>query len=165
MAATKLSCPECGTVLRPAKPVAPGKKVKCPRCETVFTAGEDEELDVIDMVEEEEERPRRKAKVPAKAKAGKAAAKKPKEEDDGAYGLFKDKEEDEENKPKINYAPDMSIKDLRGPAVAILMPPTNKLTLTGFIGVAGWFVLIILLMIPAMFPIIEDDKNAAPVMT
>src|SRR5262245_42784453 len=29
-------CPECGAQLRPANPVPPGKKLKCPKCETVF---------------------------------------------------------------------------------------------------------------------------------
>ena len=32
MASAKLTCPECKTVLRPSKPVAPGKKIKCPKC-------------------------------------------------------------------------------------------------------------------------------------
>src|SRR5882724_11876196 len=29
-------CPECGAQLRPANPVPPGKKLRCPKCETVF---------------------------------------------------------------------------------------------------------------------------------
>lgn len=35
--ATNLVCPECCKSLKTATPVSPGKKVKCPQCETVFT--------------------------------------------------------------------------------------------------------------------------------
>jgi hypothetical protein len=173
MAVSKLTCPECSTVLRPAKPVPVGKKVKCPRCETVFAAAE-EETEIIEdaeEVEEEEERPARRparkgparAKAPARAKP-KAAREAPApsapkaDEDEGTYSFFKDgsEEEDEDTKPKIDYAPDMTIKDLRGPAVAILMPPSNKLTLVGFAGVLGWLAFFILILIPAVFPVSDD---------
>src|SRR4051794_18900273 len=132
MALTKLVCPECSKVLRPAKPVAAGKKVRCPKCEFVFVAGEDEDED---GAEEEEERPKKKKPVAAKkeAPAKKAAPTKKAaadgEEEEGAYSLVGDNED--EDKPRINYAPDSSIKDLRGPAVLKLMPPTNKLTFSG----------------------------------
>ena len=49
MALSKLVCPECSKVLRPARPVEEGQKVRCPSCELVFIAGEEED--------EEEERP------------------------------------------------------------------------------------------------------------
>src|SRR2546430_59194 len=35
---SKLTCPECFTVLRPARPLAVGQKVKCPKCDNLFTA-------------------------------------------------------------------------------------------------------------------------------
>jgi predicted Zn finger-like uncharacterized protein len=157
MAVSKLTCPECSTVLRPSKPLPPGKKVKCPRCDTVFSASAEEEP--------EEERPARPVrKGPAKPRAGKAAgggqgpSKPAGGEDEGTYGFMRDGTEDDD-KPQIDYAPDMSIKDLRGPAVAILMSPTNKLTLVGFLGVFGWVALLILLMIPALFPLADDGKE------
>src|SRR5690348_14764281 len=105
MAVSRLTCPECGRVLRPAKPVAAGKKVRCPECDTVFVAGEDEEDD----------RPRRPAarKGAKPAAAGKKSAPK-KQEEEEVYGYIKDPdEEDEDRKPKIDYAPDESIRDLR----------------------------------------------------
>jgi hypothetical protein len=178
MTASKLTCPECSTVLKPAKPVPPGKKVKCPRCETIFTAGA---LDDRSPPRDEEDTPAPKAaarkaspdkgrKPPAKAPPAKAppakAAPKKKDDDEegGVYGYIKEEgEEEEEEKPQISYAPDMSIKDLRGPAVAILMPPTNKLTLCGMIGFLGWLALLVLLLIPAMFPIQEDTTKPKPV--
>jgi predicted Zn finger-like uncharacterized protein len=157
MTVSRLTCPECGTVLRPGKPLPAGKKVKCPRCENVFTARAERE---------EEEAPRPKA---AGRKHAAEPARKAEDEEGGVYGYVKDEtEEDEEKKPQINYAPDMSIKDLRGPAQSMVMSPTNKLALCGFIGFFGWLVLLILLMIPALLPIKEDTtkkeevKSGAP---
>ena len=33
-----LKCPECGTTLKTAKPVTPGKVITCPKCEVMFAA-------------------------------------------------------------------------------------------------------------------------------
>ncbi|MBV9123042.1 MAG: phosphohydrolase, partial [Planctomycetes bacterium] len=30
------SCPECGAAIKSANPIPAGKKVKCPKCATVF---------------------------------------------------------------------------------------------------------------------------------
>jgi predicted Zn finger-like uncharacterized protein len=187
MSAQKLTCPECSTVLRPAKPVAPGKKVRCPRCDNVFTARDDDEDD--DAHEAPTMKPAARAKASSsrtgtsaksssKAGGGKTAAKskkqeppkdeKPKEE---VYGVVKDEDEDmievddgkggkeKKRKPKIDYAPDTSIKDLRGPAVAMLVTPGNYLAGAGFIGAVGWLTLIVFLIIPAAFPLIPDKKE------
>jgi predicted Zn finger-like uncharacterized protein len=166
MAVSKLTCPECSTVLRPAKPVAAGKKVKCPRCETIFAAGGDADLDIVEVLDDDP--PARKS--PAKARAGKPAKparpvkkapKKPDEEEEGTYKFIGDNPDEE--KPDIDYAPDMSIKDLRGPATVILVKPSTKLILVGFLGVLGWMALLILLLIPAVFPVrYDDDKNKMP---
>lgn len=155
MALSKLVCPECDKVLRPTNPVAPGKKVRCPKCETVFVARAEEEDE-----DEEDDRPARKPAKKAKPAPAKKAEKKPAaSEDDGAYGVIRESEEEEENRPKIKYAPDDSIKDLRGPAIAKLTPPASKLTMSGFIGVAGAVILILLLMIPAFLPIQEEPPK------
>src|SRR5260370_36151682 len=90
MALTKLVCPECSKVLRPARPVAAGKKGRCPKCEFVFVAGEDEGED---GAEEEEGRPKKKKPGAAKkdapaqevAPTKKAAAGE--EEEGGGVGL------------------------------------------------------------------------------
>src|SRR5438132_867831 len=39
MPLSTLTCPECKANLKANKPVPPGKKVKCPRCATVFVTG------------------------------------------------------------------------------------------------------------------------------
>src|SRR4051794_41029898 len=37
---TKVACPQCHTVLKSAKPVPMGIRVKCPKCSVFFTTGE-----------------------------------------------------------------------------------------------------------------------------
>ena len=169
MTAFKLTCPECSTVLKPAKPVPAGKKVKCPRCETIFTAGpdEDEEDTPAPKAAARKSSPDKSRKPAAKAPAKAAPKKKEDDDEGGTYGYLKEEgeeEEEEENKPKISYAPDLSIKDLRGPAVSLLMGPTNKLTLCGMIGFIGWLIFLVLILIPALFPLQEDTTKPKLVM-
>ncbi len=177
MPAQKLTCPECSTVLRPARPVAPGKKVRCPRCETVFTAADDDD----DAHEAPTIKPTSKARAtssregkPSKASSSKdggtskparpakAAAKadeKPKEE---VYGVVKDDVEEAATvakKLQIDYAPDVSIKDLRGPAVALMVKPSNWLAIIGFTGFFGWLTLIVFIVIPAAFPLRPEKSD------
>jgi hypothetical protein len=59
MASVSFTCPNCAKVLRTAKRLAPGKKIKCPGCEEIF-APEFEDDDVKESVETEP--PRSKAK-------------------------------------------------------------------------------------------------------
>ena len=59
------------------------------------------------------------------------------------------------------------VKDLRGPAVAELMSPTNLLIRSGFVGVFGCILLFLLLAIPALLPVTEDEQTtraALPMM-
>ncbi len=133
MATSRITCPDCKSVLKPARPVPDGKKVKCPKCGNLFTTP--------GLVEDDDERPRKKA--PRKEKAGiKKAARPeppppPKRHDDdeedggGIYSYIPEPGDEEEIKPEINYAPDMSIKDLRGPAQAAVVKPSNYLLLIG----------------------------------
>jgi hypothetical protein len=159
MPVSKLTCPKCATVLRPAKPLPEGKKVKCPKCATVFGAAE-----AADAA----------ARKPQPAAAKKGPPKGPalprpgdeEEESKGIYGFEKsdepEEEEDEDGKPKkpkINYAPDMSIKDLRGPAQAAVMKPSNALIFVGIMGFLGWLGLIVVLLIPVLFPLKDDDDG------
>jgi predicted Zn finger-like uncharacterized protein len=135
MASARIICPDCKAVLRPAKPVPDGKKVKCPKCGSSFTTP---------GLRKEEEPPRKKAPTKkASEKKDKAAVKKAPaaqapakksvvddEEDDGGIYSFV-KTEEEEDKPQIEYVPDMSIKDLRGPAQEAVVKPSNYMMLIG----------------------------------
>jgi hypothetical protein len=183
---SKLTCPECGKVLKPAKPLPVGKKAKCPQCGSIFVAEDpDREPEPVarpaakparkSAIKKEAPEPASK-KVPAKKSdkivKGKPAkeekpAKKHEEDDDegGSYAVIKDKdEEDEEKKPKINYAPDMSIKDLRGPAQAMIMGPSNLLIIAGIAGFIGWLGLIVMILIPIVFPLKPDEKDKPAIM-
>src|SRR5579884_3514251 len=90
----QFSCPECQAVLRSSKPIAPGKMIRCPKCEVFFAPqpdelepeGEEEEVrgsrraddyeeDNDRDYDEEEERPRRKRrKFSAKKKSSGSSA-------------------------------------------------------------------------------------------
>ena len=85
-------------------------------------------------------RPRKKEASKQKAKAAVKKASSPPpaakpsandDEDGGIYGYFSEEQKAEEDKPQIEYAPDMSIKDLRGPAQAAVVAPSNYLLLIG----------------------------------
>jgi predicted Zn finger-like uncharacterized protein len=142
--AARITCPDCKSVLRLAKPVPDGKKVKCPKCGNLFTTP--------GLLDDEEERPRTKVpakqapKKKAKAPLKKGGAPKPppkkstfhdedEEEGGGIYSFVdtgeKKAEEEEESKPYIEYAPDLSIKDLRGPAQEMVVKPSNYIMLIG----------------------------------
>ncbi len=183
MAVSKLICPECNTVLRPTKPLPAGKPVKCPECGARFTAPEEDapkaplkkpKKAADDGPEAAERKPKKPAdavQAAPKKKAAPPAAKKPaakKDDDDdeegGIYGYVKEEETEKEDKPDIEYAPDMSTKDLRGPAAAALVQPSNALIIVGGLGFFGWLALIALHLIPILFPIDVDsgDKNQPP---
>jgi predicted Zn finger-like uncharacterized protein len=174
MASQKLTCPECSTVLRPAKPVPAGKKVKCPRCETIFVAEDQEDIDhEAPTMMPAKKRKTTTAKGGASGKpsarngGGKSSAKAPakaepeKNAQEEVYGIAKEEteEKEKERKPKIEYAPDVGIKDLRGPAVAILTSSANTLQAVGFVGFFGWLTLIVFLIIPAAFPLKPDKPG------
>lgn len=168
MASARITCPDCKSTLRPATPVPDGKKVKCPKCGNVFTSP--------GLVEVEEELPRKK--VPAKkapkkkekAVAKKAGAAKPPakksdfDDDDEGGGIYTfagaTKTGEEEDKPEINYAPDMSIKDLRGPAQEAVVKPSNLIMLIGGLSALSNIFLICWSFWPMVFSetVVDYDK-------
>jgi predicted Zn finger-like uncharacterized protein len=148
----KLECPECGAVLKPSKPVPPGKKVKCPKCGEIFAAPDGDEAPKV------RKRPAAKPAARASSVQAKAPAPPPKkahdEEEVGIYGFVKEPEkardeddEDDDDKPDLTFALDESIRDPRGPAQVKVVRPSNFLMIAGVIevligiailGVNGW---------------------------
>jgi hypothetical protein len=181
MAATRLTCPECNATLKPAQPVPDGKKVKCPKCGVPFISPGAVAREVFELSEEDEAPAAPKAKpaaakakkaAPAKAKAApkkpEPAAKKPADDDEdegGTYGFLPGEEpkgeDEEDDKPEIDYAPDMSIRDLRGPAVTWVMRPSTWLLKCGVMGVLGWVGLIVAILIPICFPLPRGEERPA----
>lgn len=138
MASARITCPDCKSVLRPAKPVPDGKKVKCPKCGKPFTTP---------GLVEGPEKPLRKTAPANKTKAAVKKGNGPKpppqkadfdDDDDDGGGIYsfvgageEEQEKAEEDKPQIEYAPDLSIKDLRGPAQEAVVKPSNLMLLIG----------------------------------
>jgi hypothetical protein len=161
----KLVCPECRTALKPAKPVPAGKKVKCPECAFTFAAPGAVEPEV-----RMPKAPPRKA-APKKPAQGMPAPKKRKGDDDeeeagGTYAFLGEGPASGEVKQDIEYAPDMSIKDLRGPAQAAVVRPSNWLIIQGVAGFLGWLGFLVILLIPILFPLDADDgqRKQAPMI-
>jgi hypothetical protein len=102
-------CPECGAQLRPANPVPAGKKLRCPKCETVFA-------------------PTGKAKAQAVAKAPPAA---PAEEPD-KYGLVHE-EHNQDDAARRAFEPIQNRFELsaRGPALGLVVKPSTWLLRVG----------------------------------
>jgi hypothetical protein len=177
MAVAKLTCPKCKAVLRPAKPVEEGKKVKCPKCATVFAASADEEEAIA---AKPSAKVAKKPGAAAPAKKGVPAAKKgspakkveeaePKKpykdpDDDGpaVYSFVHDPkddlDEDEDDESKINFNPDLSVKDPRGPAQAAVIKPSNFLMAVAVITLVANVVAIGF----AVWPMIFADSRLDP---
>jgi hypothetical protein len=156
MTVDKLTCPECHKVLKPAKPLPVGKAVKCPQCGSTFKVAPAPAAPARGKAAPAKKKP---AAAPAKAVAKPAAKPKEEEEGIGTYGFVDDSPKHEDEKPEINYAPDLSIKDLRGPAQAKLMRPSNWLILCGVAGVIGWLGFTVVVLIPVLFPLKEDTTG------
>jgi hypothetical protein len=61
--------------------------------------------------------------------------------------------------PEIDYSPDTSIRDLRGPAVALVTRPSNRLLLACVLGACGWLALLVIILIPVAFPLERNESN------
>ena len=166
MMVSRLKCPDCNAVLKTATPMPVGKKVKCPKCGTTFAAAADDDEAPTKAPPKKKPEPAR----PAPAKPAKPAADDD-EDSITTYGVARDPDEEMEEaapgkpaqpkkkKPEISQIPDESIKDLRGPAQAAVVGPTNTLLISGLLGFIGWLALLILLLIPECFPLETDDAG------
>lgn len=135
MSVNKYTCPECKAVLKPAKPLTPGKKVRCPKCEAIFT------------VEGEDGTTPRKPAPPAP---------RPLEDDEaGTYGVIDHEKSDAEDEIKENIH-EISLRDKfpkskRMSVQSIVIPPSNLLLGTGILMALGALLCIIWWLFPIMF--------------
>jgi hypothetical protein len=136
------SCPECGAQLRSANPVPAGKKLRCPKCETVFAPA---------------------GKVKAQAAAPPSVQAVSAESEDH-YGVVKDEVNHEANALRA-FDP---IKDrfkisARGPALALIVKPSTWLLRVGVTTCLMALVGVMFAIWPMIFKV-EDvappDKNA-----
>jgi hypothetical protein len=126
----KYQCPDCHAVLRRAEAIPAGKKIRCPKCESVFPAKA--------MAEEE---------VPAQepaagyAVAGAAPPAKPKpaldeEENSLPYGVIKESGEDVKPEIHLGSLRDRFAKSKIGPAMFKTVLPSNWLLRLGLFSCA-----------------------------
>jgi hypothetical protein len=155
----KCTNPDCGVTLKTPNRLAVGKSVKCPKCSKMFIpepGGKEDAAGTLKLADE----PKKPDAQPTPA-----AAKKPFEDDDDesaesvkkGYGVIAETEEEkekaEENKPKFTEVTDKFKKSARGPAMSLLVMPSNLLTLAGLatcIAGLGTFVV-------GMWPLVFND--------
>jgi hypothetical protein len=107
-----------------------------------------------------------KAAVASEA-ATKAAAKKFNmvDDDDGpaTYGVIHESDHEveraSEEKQKIAVVADLAVKDPRGPAVAIIIRPSNSLMYSAIVNCITLLVILFYLLIPIMFPNLPDEEE------
>ncbi|MBY0524375.1 MAG: hypothetical protein K2R98_13295 [Gemmataceae bacterium] len=151
MSDNQYPCPECGAVLRPKNPIGAGKKVKCPKCETVFAP--------VPAAEE------------ARAKPAKAAVKKTDDDDEGGYGIKEDAADTEETKAQRKKAlgpvsdKDRKPRSARGPAAAICTQPSNKMLGSALITAIGSVITIVVVLWPLVFALERKEDPDAPAPT
>ncbi len=140
----KVTCPHCDQVVKSAKPLPVGKKVKCPSCGGAIPI-RDEAEDVVEVVEVEEDEapPRKKKPAPANpaAKAKPAAREKakpapaPKKEEPAAqvYSWAAEKEEDTSEKPVVDLFPKAAPKKKKIIAEEKIITPSGMLLIFGIV--------------------------------
>jgi hypothetical protein len=184
MPLTKITCPKCRAVLKPAKPVPEGKTIKCPKCEEMFKAGE--------TPADARARAEAVTKKPSAAPAAKADEEE--EEEEATYSVVRDEDlekkaqeaerrkrkrmmkarmqkqgrkpvddEDEDDDDEDDLAAqllrNLKAKDPRGKAQEMVVTPSNWLLRTGLIGFFAWVISFIFFIIPVVFPNIPDTSD------
>jgi uncharacterized Zn finger protein (UPF0148 family) len=138
------TCPACGVTLKRQEPIPAGKKVKCPKCQEIFTIPAEQKA---------------KAAVPSTGKPPNSAAKAHQEDDDWAknpYHVVWDDSEDETVKAEKQRAAagivrDRFEKSKRGPALAKVVVPSNAMLAAGIIQGAAAVLAFIIGLFPVVF--------------
>lgn len=125
----KYQCPDCHAVLRRAEAIPTGKKIRCPKCESVFAAQAMAEAD--DPAAEEQQG---YAVAPAIATPPKPALEE--DEDSSPYAVIR--ETGDEVKPEIHLGSlrDRFAKSKIGPAMFKTVMPSNWLLRLGLFSCA-----------------------------
>lgn len=159
--------PECGVTLKTASAAPPGKRVKCPKCLRMFTPVPEEPKKSAKPAQPVKPPDAGTFKLADDGKKPDDAPPAPKpspftdedEESDESikkgYGVVQDTAEDikkaEEAKVKFGRVEDKYKKSARGPAVAMLVLPSNLLTAQGLVAAAAGIVLFVWGMWPLVF--------------
>ncbi len=126
------TCPECAAVLRSNSEAPAGRKIRCKKCGTAFVPG-----GTLALADE--------------------PPPKPVDDDNdiSAYGVYKDPNEDESRKNTIKFddVADKFKRSTRGPAMAMMVLPTNLLIAQG----ALMFIFGVGLVLYGIFPVVFAD--------
>lgn len=165
------TCAHCRASLRTANPIKPGRVVTCPKCKQSFVpvpSDDETEKDLavapaVFKLADDPPAPPRSATIPDAS-----AAKRPFADDEDedpesirkGYGVLMETEEEraktEANKPRFGDVQEKFKRSARGPAQAMLVQPTNLLTIEGFVtAVAG-----LGLFIYGMWPLVFSEAPA-----
>lgn len=186
----RYDCPNCKAILQPPKAIAPGKKVRCPECQTVFVpvpllSDDSEELKVANPVATARPKPAPipEAKPTAKSKPQPTPEAKPAkktkpptadpDDDDTPYSIAAvapETEEQKKNKPKFGEVKERWKKSMRPAALAMVTGPGNRLLMIGLFQAIFFTAMILRHVLPLATPISEgykddDDKSPAQVQT
>jgi hypothetical protein len=161
--AVSYKCPntDCGVTLKTSNPVPAGKRVKCPKCEQMFApvpAAPSEPPPApgtFKFADDDGKKGRPKGGEPKPPTVPTPPpAKKPFEEEDEdaesvkkGYGVIGETQEERDQaadvKVKFGRVEDKYKKSARGPAIALLVMPSNLLTAEGLItAIAGLFIFV-----------------------
>jgi len=184
--AVSYTCPnaDCGVTLKTANPVPAGKRVKCPKCQQMFAPVPEKDTSpsspagpgTFKFADSDEKKT--SPKKPSAAKPPPAPYKKPEDDDEDAesikkgYGVVRETEEELEKAEaaKVKFGDkveDKYKKSARGPAVALLVMPSNLLTGEGLLTCIGGLTLFVVGMWPLAFndaPPGDEETEEAVVM-
>ena len=178
MALTKLSCPHCGAVMKPARPIPEGKTVKCPKCDRPFKVGAEPPAGPPESAITSKGAARSPSGTSPKATAAKASddeggiyavikdeevdapkKKKPRKDDEDEEEDDEDEEEEEEDATSI-YLKSLKVADPRGKAQEAVVTPANWLLRAALLGFLGWVATFIYFMLPIAFPNRQESEES-----
>jgi hypothetical protein len=170
MPVSKLTCPNCEVVLRPSKPLKPGKKVNCPKCGTLFVVP-GEEMHVTAAEPDAPSKPSGPAATddddtgPATYRFVDEPAPLRKRSDVDEDDEDEDGDEDEkfDEREDLSIIPDLTVKDPRGIAQEKVMRPSNWLMFSAVLSIILELIRLGWVLIPFFFSIPEDTSlNTGP---
>ena len=138
----KYQCPECTAVLKRGEPVAAGKRLRCPKCEAVFSP---KELP-------DDEAPAKPAKAPPPMPVAKKVAGIDDDDDGKAYTVLTEKSKDDD-KPEMYFGSlrDRFAKSKVGPAMFLTVTASNWLLRLGLFSCVAAVALFIFGVWPLVF--------------
>lgn len=140
-------CPECESVLKSAVAAPAGKKVRCKKCNAIFLP----KADTIALKDE------------PKPAAAPAPIDEEDEQNPNPYGVVRDedleKDDEERKKASAGVIIDKGRRSARGPAMALLVSPSNMLLAEGFLTVILGIITLLVGIWPLVFTEVSPSED------